>query len=142
MPSPRASTTSCRWPRGACSPTPCAPTAAAFFAPSRDAPTSRGMLVTDSATMRGWILSADSAGPQVAVHAIGDRANAMLLDFYADAARLHGPRERRFRIEHAQHLRQGDIPRFAQMGVIPSMEPYHAIDDGRWAWKRLDTLRL
>ncbi len=117
-------------------------TTAAFFAPYRDAPTSRGMLVTDSATMRGWILSADSAGLQVAVHAIGDRADAMLLDFYAEAARLHGPRERRFRIEHAQHLRQADIPRFAQMGVIPSMQPYHAIDDGRWAWKRLDTLRL
>jgi hypothetical protein len=117
-------------------------TTAAFFDPYLDAPTSRGFLVTDSATMRGWILSADSAGLQVAVHAIGDRANAMLLDFYADAARLHGPRERRFRIEHAQHLRQADIPRFAQMGVVPSMQPYHAIDDGRWAWKRLDTLRL
>jgi len=117
-------------------------TTAAFFAPYLDAPASRGLLVTDSATMRGWILSADSAGLQVAVHAIGDRANAMVLDFYADAARIHGPRERRFRIEHAQHLRQADIPRFAQMGVVPSMQPYHAIDDGRWAWKRLDTLRL
>jgi predicted amidohydrolase YtcJ len=117
-------------------------TTAAFFAPYLDAPASRGFLVTDSATMRGRILSADSAGLQVAVHAIGDRANAMLLDFYADAARLHGLRERRFRIEHAQHLREADIPRFAQMGVVPSMQPYHAIDDGRWAWKRLDTLRL
>jgi predicted amidohydrolase YtcJ len=117
-------------------------TTAAFFDPYLDAPASRGFLVTDSATMRGRILSADSAGLQVAVHAIGDRANAMLLDFYADAARLHGPRERRFRIEHAQHLREADIPRFAQMGVVPSMQPYHAIDDGRWAWKRLDTLRL
>jgi predicted amidohydrolase YtcJ len=117
-------------------------TTAAFFAPYLDAPSSRGLLVTDSATMRQRILSADSAGLQIAVHAIGDRANAMLLDFYAEAARLHGPRERRFRIEHAQHLRQADLPRFGVMGVIPSMQPYHAIDDGRWAWKRLDTLRL
>jgi len=117
-------------------------TTAAFFAPYLDAPDTRGLLVTDSAEMRALILSADSDSLQVAVHAIGDRANAVLLDFYAEAARLHGPRERRFRVEHAQHLRQADIPRFGAMGVIPSMQPYHAIDDGRWAWKRLDTLRL
>jgi len=117
-------------------------TTAAFFEPYRDAPTSRGLLVTDSATMRGWILGADSAGLQVAVHAIGDRANAQLLDFYAEAERAHGARDRRFRDEHTQHLRLADVPRFGQLGVIPAMQPYHAIDDGRWAWKRLDTLRL
>lgn len=117
-------------------------TTAAFFEPYRDAPDSRGLLVTDSATMLGWILGADSAGLQVAVHAIGDRANAQLLDFYAEAERAHGARDRRFRDEHTQHLRLADVPRFGQLGVIPSMQPYHAIDDGRWAWKRLDTLRL
>jgi hypothetical protein len=117
-------------------------TTAAFFEPYLDAPTTRGLMVNPSADMRGWILSADSAGLQVGIHAIGDRANAELLDFYAEAARLHGGRDRRFRIEHAQHLRQADIPRFGQQGVVPVMQPYHAIDDGRWAYKRLDTLRL
>lgn len=117
-------------------------TTAAFYEPYLDAPNTSGLLVTDSATMRRWILSADSAGLQVGIHAIGDRANAVLLDFYAEAARLHGARDRRFRIEHAQHLRQADIPRFGQQGVVPVMQPYHAIDDGRWAYKRLDTLRL
>jgi hypothetical protein len=117
-------------------------TTAAFFEPYRDAPTSRGLLVTDPATMLEWILGADSAGLQVAVHAIGDRANAQLLDFYAEAERAHGARDRRFRDEHTQHLRLADIPRFGQLGVIPAMQPYHSIDDGRWAWKRLDTLRL
>jgi predicted amidohydrolase YtcJ len=117
-------------------------TTAAFFEPYLDAPNTRGLLVTDSATMRDWILSADSAGLQVGIHAIGDRANAELLDFYAEAARLHGERDRRFRIEHAQHLQPDDIRRFGTQGVVPVMQPYHAIDDGRWAWKRLDTLRL
>ena len=67
------------------------------------------------------------------VHAIGDRANRMLLDIFERVARENGPRDRRFRIEHAQHLAPADIPRFAQLGVIASMQPYHAIDDGRWA---------
>lgn len=117
-------------------------TTAAFYAPYLDVPDSRGLLVTDSAVMRRMILGADSAGLQVAVHAIGDRANAMLLQFYADAIAANGVRDRRFRDEHAQHLRQGDIPRFGVLGVIASMQPYHTIDDGRWAAKRLDPIRL
>lgn len=117
-------------------------TTAAFYEPYLDAPASRGLLVTDSAVMRRLIMSADSAGLQVAVHAIGDRANGMLLQFFAAAIAAHGPRDRRFRDEHAQHLRQADIPRFGALGVIASMQPYHAIDDGRWAFKRLDPARL
>jgi predicted amidohydrolase YtcJ len=117
-------------------------TTAAFFEPYLDAPASRGLLITDSATMRTMILQADSAELQVAVHAIGDRANAMVLQFYAEAEAAHGARDRRFRIEHAQHLRPSDIPRFAALGVIASMQPYHAIDDGRWAGRRLDPTRL
>jgi hypothetical protein len=117
-------------------------TTAAFYAPYLDAPNSRGLLVTDSAVMRRMILDADSAGLQVAVHAIGDRANAMLLQFYAEAIAANGARDRRFRVEHAQHLRQDDIPRFGLLGVIASMQPYHAIDDGRWAAERLDSARL
>ncbi len=117
-------------------------TTAAFYAPYLDAPGERGLLVTDSARRRQEILSADSAGLQLAVHAIGDRANAMLLGFFADAARRNGPRDRRFRVEHAQHLRPGEISLFGSSGVIASMQPYHVIDDGRWAGNRLDSARL
>jgi len=112
-------------------------TTALMFAPYRDAPDTRGLFVTPEDSLRRWIGAADSAGLQVAVHAIGDRANALLLDIYDSVARVHGPRDRRFRIEHAQHLRPADIPRFAALGVIPSMQPYHEADDGRWAAKRI-----
>jgi predicted amidohydrolase YtcJ len=74
---------------------------------------------------------------QVAVHAIGDKANATILGMYEQAAQQGGARDRRFRIEHAQHLRAQDIPRFGKLRVIASMQPYHVIDDGRWAEKRI-----
>jgi predicted amidohydrolase YtcJ len=112
-------------------------TTALMFNPYRDAPNTRGLFVTPEDSLRVWIGAADSAGIQVAVHAIGDRANALLLDIFDSVAKAHGPRDRRFRIEHAQHLRQQDIPRFGALGVIPSMQPFHAADDGRWAWKRI-----
>jgi predicted amidohydrolase YtcJ len=83
------------------------------------------------------VAAADAAGLPVEVHAIGDRANAEILDVFERVARKNGPRDRRFRIEHAQHIRPEDIPRFAKLGVIASMQPYHAIDDGRWAEKRI-----
>jgi predicted amidohydrolase YtcJ len=78
----------------------------------------------------------------VNIHAIGDKANATILDYYAELDRVNGPRDRRYRIEHAQHLRQQDISRFGSQKVIASMQPFHIIDDGRWAWKRLDEKRL
>lgn len=117
-------------------------TTAAFFEPYLDAPWTRGLLVADSGLRRAQIISADSAGLQLAIHAIGDRANAMLLSLFEEATRVNGPRERRFRIEHAQHLRQADIPRFGRLGIVASMQPYHVIDDGRWAGNRLDRARL
>jgi predicted amidohydrolase YtcJ len=73
----------------------------------------------------------------VVVHAIGEKANALVLDIYDSVAKAHGPRDRRFRIEHAQHLRPVEVERMAAQKVIASMQPYHAIDDGRWAGKRL-----
>ncbi|HUQ98509.1 MAG TPA: amidohydrolase family protein, partial [Gemmatimonadaceae bacterium] len=82
-----------------------------------------------------WTSGADKAGLQVIVHAIGDRAIRLQLDIFDRVARENGMRDRRFRIEHAQHISPADIPRFRQLGVIPSMQPYHAIDDGRWAEK-------
>lgn len=106
---------------------------AAFHQPYTDDPSGRGLLVVDPDTLYGWVRGADAAGLHVLVHAIGDRANTLLLDTYERVAARNGRRDRRFRIEHAQHLAPADIPRFAALGVIPSMQPYHAIDDGRWA---------
>jgi predicted amidohydrolase YtcJ len=74
---------------------------------------------------------------QIAIHAIGDKANHLILNMYEEAEKQNGARDRRFRIEHAQHLSAGDIPRFAKLHVIASMQPYHLIDDGRWAEHRI-----
>jgi predicted amidohydrolase YtcJ len=83
------------------------------------------------------VREADRAGLQILIHAIGDRANDLILSMFEQVERENGKRDRRFRIEHAQHLRPQDIPRFARDRVIASMQPYHAIDDGRWAEKRI-----
>jgi predicted amidohydrolase YtcJ len=117
-------------------------TTAWFYQPYDDAPATSGLLTTPEDSLRTWIGAADSAGLQVAVHAIGDRANGLILDIYDSLARVHPPRDRRFRIEHAQHLRSGDIERIARSGVVASMQPYHAIDDGRWAEKRIGPARI
>jgi hypothetical protein len=117
-------------------------TTALFYQPYNDAPKTSGLLVTPEDSLRRWIGGADSAGLQVVVHAIGERANGLLLDIYDSVAAAHGPRDRRFRIEHAQHLRRQDIDRIARSGVIASMQPYHAIDDGRWAEKRIGPERI
>jgi predicted amidohydrolase YtcJ len=101
----------------------------------------QGDYVTPPESMRALIRSADRAGLSVAVHAIGDQANAVLLDLFADAIKANGPRDRRFRVEHTQHLRPSDYPRFKELGVIASMQPYHAIDDGRWAEGRIGAKR-
>jgi predicted amidohydrolase YtcJ len=108
---------------------------AAFHEPFKDAPQDRGLLVNTPEDLYVWISGADRAGLHVTVHAIGDRANNLLLDIYERVQQEDGARDRRFRVEHAQHLAPSDIPRFAQLGVIASMQPYHAIDDGRWAEK-------
>lgn len=112
-------------------------TTALFFDTYLDEPASHGLMVTPADSLRRWIIAADSAGLQVVVHAIGDSANAILLDDYEAARTANGPRDRRFRIEHAQHLRPEEIARMARDSVIGSMQPYHAADDGRWAAKRV-----
>jgi predicted amidohydrolase YtcJ len=117
-------------------------TTALFYEPYVDAPDTKGLMVTPEDSLRKWIGAADSAGLQVAVHAIGERANGLILDIYDSLAKAHGPKDRRFRIEHAQHLRRSDIERIARSGVIASMQPYHAIDDGRWAEKRIGPERI
>jgi predicted amidohydrolase YtcJ len=120
-------------------------TTAWFFEPYTDAPNTSGipsaeLLHPDEqyAHMR----DADRAGLQICVHAIGDRANKTILDFFERLEKDNGARDRRLRIEHAQHLRPADIPRFAQLHVIASVQPYHAIDDGRWADKRIGAERV
>ncbi|MFN2601894.1 MAG: amidohydrolase [Gemmatimonadaceae bacterium] len=108
---------------------------AAMFAPFTDSPKDSGFFVQPPDDLRKWGLGGDRAGLQVIVHAIGDRAINSQLNIFEQIERENGPRDRRFRIEHAQHLLPADIPRFAALGVIASMQPYHAIDDGRWAEK-------
>jgi len=114
---------------------------AKMFDPYRHDTTTTGVWVTPPNTMLQYALEADKAGLQVVVHAIGDEANAKLLDIFTQVNEKNGPRDRRFRIEHAQHLRQEDYARFAKASVIASMQPYHVIDDGRWAEGRLGTER-
>jgi predicted amidohydrolase YtcJ len=92
-----------------------------------------GLTVTPPETLYERVAGADAAGLQVMIHAIGDRGNRTVLDVYERVAREHGQRDRRFRIEHAQHLAPEDLRRFGALGVVPSMQPYHCIDDGRWA---------
>jgi len=115
-------------------------TTALFFEPYRDAPNTSGIpsdeMFPDGAMLKR-VRGADRAGLQVMIHAIGDRANDIILSIYERVEKENGDRDRRFRIEHAQHLRPQDIPRFARDHVIASMQPYHAIDDGRWAEKRI-----
>lgn len=108
---------------------------AAFLEPFTDAPDQRGLLIFDLADVRQWVDSADEAGLQIMVHAIGDRAIRDVLDIFLEVAEENGDRDRRFRIEHAQHIHPQDLPRFAVQDIIASMQPYHAIDDGRWAEK-------
>ncbi|TWT38162.1 N-substituted formamide deformylase precursor [Posidoniimonas corsicana] len=106
---------------------------AAMLEPFDDKPSDRGLLVNRPEDLLAWTRGADQAGLQVAVHAIGDRAIRVQLDNFEQVARENGPRDRRFRIEHSQHIHPADLPRFGELAVIASMQPYHAVDDGRWA---------
>ncbi|HZM87239.1 MAG TPA: amidohydrolase [Blastocatellia bacterium] len=120
-------------------------TTALFFEPFSDSPNTSGLMVDDNipeGKLKQNIKDADKAGLQCSIHAIGDKANNILLNYYEEVAKENGPRDRRFRIEHAQHLLASDIIRIARLGVIASMQPYHAIDDGRWAEKRIGPVRI
>jgi len=115
---------------------------AAFTDPFTDAPDDRGFFVNSEEDLHAWTAAADAAGLQVNIHAIGDRAISTLLDIVERVEEDAGPRDRRFRIEHAQHLAPNDFERFARFGVIASMQPYHAIDDGRWAERVIGPERI
>jgi len=114
---------------------------AAMFEPYDDAPGERGLFVNRPDDLHRWTSAADKAELHLIVHAIGDRAIRAQLDIYERVAAENGARDRRFRIEHAQHLSAPDVPRFARLGVIASAQPYHAIDDGRWAERAIGAER-
>jgi predicted amidohydrolase YtcJ len=111
-----------------------------FFEPYSDEPGNRGLLGEEMqplSLMRDRMMKADAAGLQICAHAIGDQAISTILDLYTDVVRAHQGMERRLRIEHAQHMAAKDFARFAQLDVIASVQPYQAIDDGRWAEARI-----
>jgi predicted amidohydrolase YtcJ len=110
---------------------------AAFFEPYADDPKTKGLLLQSPEQLEKAIFDADEAGFQAIVHAIGDRANAIVLDAFEKLQRERGARDRRPRIEHAQVVRQQDKARFKALGAIASIQPSHCIDDMRWAEARI-----
>jgi len=114
---------------------------ALFFDPYIDAPDKTGLPMMPYEELEKLVVNADKAGFQIGIHAIGDKANHWVLNAYEKARRLNGHRDSRHRIEHAQVLHENDIPRFADLGVIASMQPTHCITDKRFAEKRIGTER-
>jgi len=110
---------------------------AAMLAPYSDDPSTSGILTNDPEKLRAMAIERDKAGFQLNFHAIGDRANRVALDVFAAVAKSNGPRDRRDRVEHAQILAPEDLPRFAQLKVIASMQPSHETTDMRWAGLRI-----
>src|SRR5262249_36301682 len=96
-------------------------TIAKFFEPYMNEPNRTGIYVTPRLAMRLMVANSDKARLNVAVHAIGDQGNAEMLNIFAETIKSNGARDRRFRIEHAQHLRAEDFPRFKELGVIASL---------------------
>jgi len=116
-----------------------------FFDAYTDAPNSHGLLSDEMhpvSAMQQRLRGADAAGLQLCIHAIGDRAISMTLDMFAQIEKANGKRDRRWRIEHSQHMAPKDFARYARLGVIASVQPYHAIDDGRWAENRIGPDRI
>ena len=111
-----------------------------FFEPFSNQPNNHGLLSDEMhpvSLMQDRMMRADAAGLQICTHAIGDQGISIILDLYSEIVKAHGVSDRRFRIEHAQHMAAKDFDRFAKLHVIASMQPYHAIDDGRWAEERI-----
>jgi len=110
---------------------------AAMLAPYSDDPSTSGIMTMEPEKLRALAVERDKAGFQLNFHAIGDRANRVALDAFEAAAKANGPRDRRDRIEHAQVVALSDIPRFARLQVIASMQPSHETSDMRWAEGRV-----
>lgn len=110
---------------------------AALLAPYSDDPTTSGILTANIEEYRKMAIERDKAGFQINFHAIGDKANRAALDIFEAVAKANGPRDRRDRVEHAQVIAPEDLPRFAALNVIASMQPSHETTDMRWAEQRL-----
>ncbi|SKB74723.1 amidohydrolase [Daejeonella lutea] len=106
---------------------------AAFQKAFSDTPADSGFMVTTTEKLYSSISSADKAGLQLLIHSIGDKAIRELLDIFERVEKENGKKDRRFRIEHFQHIAPVDFPRIAKLNLVASVQPYHAIDDGRWA---------
>lgn len=115
---------------------------AAFTEPYSDKPEDSGLFINTMDDLYSWTKQGDSLGFQVTIHAIGDKSNHELLNVYEKIKDESEAKDRRFRIEHAQHLLPEDINRFAKLNVIASVQPYHAIDDGRWAEELIGAERI
>lgn len=115
---------------------------AAFKEPYSDKPKDKGFFINTEKQLYSWIVEADKANLQITVHAIGDHAIHSLLNIYERIIMENGKKDRRLRIEHVQHIAIEDIKRFAELGIIASMQPYHAIDDGRWAEELIGAERI
>lgn len=115
---------------------------AALLAPYSDEPSNSGLLVSRPEHIRAWADLALQRGFQINVHAIGDRGNRIVLDAFDAALRRFPKADHRFRIEHAQVLSAADIPRFAKLGVIPSMQATHQTSDMGWAETRVGPERI
>jgi predicted amidohydrolase YtcJ len=116
-----------------------------FFDAYTDAPDKHGLLSDEMhpvSAMQQRLRGADAAGLQICIHAIGDRAISMTLDMFTQIEKANGKKDRRWRIEHSQHMAAKDFARYAKLGVIASVQPYHAIDDGRWAETRIGPDRI
>lgn len=115
---------------------------AAFFEPYTDVSNDSGLFTNPPEKLKTWITAADKEGLHLMIHAIGDRAIHTLLNIFDSVTLENGNKDRRWRIEHAQHFATEDFERLATLNIIPSVQPYHAIDDGRWAEKVIGPERI
>ena len=114
---------------------------AALLAPYSDDPSTSGIVTIDPEKLKSMAIVRDRLGFQLAFHAIGDKANRTALDTFESILRVNPPRDRRDRIEHAQVVAPEDVPRFAELKIIASMQPAHELNDMRWAGQRLGAER-
>jgi len=114
---------------------------ALMFEPFTDNPATSGMSMMPYEEFENMVVTADKLGFQIGVHAIGDKGNNWTLNAFEKAQKVNGKRDSRHRDEHAQTLRSSDIPRFAALGVIASMQPTHCISDKKFCEKRIGTER-
>ena len=115
---------------------------AALLEPYSDDPDNSGLYRNDAKTLAWWSNRAIASGFQVCSHAIGDGGNRTALDVYEQLIAEHGLEDHRWRVEHAQVIALDDIPRFAQLGVIPAMQPTHCTSDMYWAEARVGAQRI